>query len=195
MMDAKQFFFARYEGFQEYPEHLLKDLTEEQQRTSPQPALNPIAWTIWHIARCEDVAVSLLLAEGAQVWTASDGPRRLCVRAQSMGTGMTRDQVAELCADVDLAELRTYRAEVVARTRRVVGEILPAELDAELDGGRLEQVIVTEGAGGAVALAVIDAYAGNTKGWLLGHLALTHSFYHIGQAFGVRALHGARNPW
>ena len=41
----------------------------------------------------------------------------------------------------------------------------------------------------------IETYRGHTKGWLLGHIVLTHHFYHIGQAFGVRALHGAANPW
>jgi len=195
MMDAKQFFFARYEGFQEYPERLVKGLSEEQQRKSPQPALNPIAWTVWHIARCEDVGASLLLAEGPQVWHGDGWPERLRVPAPGMGTGMTKDEVAELCAAVDLVELRAYRAAVVARTRQVIGDLPPGELDAGLDRARLERVIVTDGAGGAVAAAVVEAYAGNTKGWLLGHLVLTHSFYHIGQAFGVRALHGAPNPW
>jgi len=194
-MDAKQFFSERYEGFQDYPEHLLKDLTDEQQRRSPQRQLNPIAWTVWHIARCEDVGVCLLLADGPQVWTEGGWAQRLGAPTQGMGAGMTRAEVATLCEAVDLAELRAYRAAVVARTRLQVAELAPSELDLELDRGRLEQVLVTDGAGGNVAAAIVDAYAGHTKGWLLGHLVLTHSYYHIGQAFGVRALHGAPNPW
>ena len=194
-MDAKEFFFARYEGFQEYPEHLLKGLTAEQQRRSPQPELNPIAWTIWHIARCEDVGVNRLLADEPQVWESGEWAERLRVPTRGMGTGMTRAEVAELCAAVDLTELRAYRIDVVERTMRVVSELQATELDAELDRECLEQTFVTEGAGGAAAAAIVDAYAGHTKGWLLGHLVLTHSYYHVGQAFGVRALLGAPNPW
>lgn len=194
-MDAKQFFCARYEGFQEYPEHLLNDLSDAQQRRSPQPQLNPIAWTTWHIARCEDVGVNGLIADGPQVWAADRWPQRLRVPGPGMGTGMTRAEVSALCATVDLTELRAYRAAVVARTRREVAALVPSELDVELDRGRLHRVLVGDGAGGSVAGAIVDAYAGQTKGWLLGHLVLTHSYYHIGQAFGVRALHGAPNPW
>ena len=60
-MDAKQLFFERYNGFREYPEILLKGMTEQQIRQTPHSAVNPIAWLLWHMARCEDMAVNRLL--------------------------------------------------------------------------------------------------------------------------------------
>ena len=194
-MDAKQLFFERYHGFQEYPEHLLAGLSEHQVRHSPHPSLNPIAWSLWHIARCEDVGVNRLLTDRDQVLDAGRWPERLRVPAREVGTGMSKTQVTDLCAAIDLSALAAYRAAVTDRTVAVVEALPTVELNGELTGERLRQVFVDESAGGAAAEDIVAAYRGHTKGWLLGHIVLTHHFYHIGQAFGVRALLGAPNPW
>ena len=194
-MDAKQLFFERYQGFRDYPEHLVKDLTEEQLRHTPHASLNPISWTLWHIARCEDVGVNRLLADRAEVFAEGGWQSRLGVRRRDVGTGMSKAEVKQLCEAVNLDELDAYRAAVTERTIAAVDALPLAELTQELTRQQLRRVLVDEGAGGAVAEDIVRAYDGHTKGWLLGHLALTHSFYHIGQAFGVRALLGAPNPW
>ncbi len=194
-MDAKQLFFERYHGFHDYPEHLVKDLAEHQLRHSPHASLNPISWTLWHIARCEDVGVNRLLTDHAQVFDDGGWQSRLGVPGREIGTGMSKAQVKHLCEVIILPELFAYRAAVTDRTVAAVGALPLAELDRDLTQKRLRQVLVAEGAGGTVAEDIVQAYDGHTKGWLLGHLVLTHSFYHIGQAFGVRAMLGAPNPW
>jgi hypothetical protein len=194
-MDAKQLFFERYQGFREYPKHLVKDLTEHQLRHSPHPSLNPIVWILWHIARCEDVGVNRLLADRDQVFDEGGWPSRLRVLGREVGTGMSKAQVTQLCEEVSLPALDTYRAEVTNRTVTVVDGLPLPELAGELTQKRLRRVFVDEGAGGAVAEDIVEAYGGHTKGWLLGHIVLTHHFYHIGQAFSVRAMFGAPNPW
>lgn len=194
-MDAKQFFFERYRGFAEYPEHLVRDLTEHQMRHSPHASLNPISWTLWHIARCEDVGVNRLLTDQNQVFDEGGWHSRLGVPRRDIGTGMSKDQVTQLCEVVNLAELGAYRVAVTDRTVAAVGELPLPELTQELTQRRLRRVFVDEGAGGTVAEDIVEAYVGHTKGWLLGHLVLTHHFYHVGQAFAVRAMHGAPSPW
>lgn len=52
-----------------------------------------------------------------------------------------------------------------------------------------------EGAGGDAADWLIDIYSGNTKGWLPGHLALTHNQYSIVRAAVAQSLHGLKNLW
>jgi len=175
--------------------NLVRGLTEAQLRRSPHPALNPIAWTLWHIARCEDVAVNRLLADQAQVLAEGGWASRLGVAREDCGTGMPKDQVADLCGAISLAGLDAYRRAVTARTLAVVGSLPLTELNERLTQARLRKVFVEEGAGGAAADKVVAAYEGHSKGWLLGHLVLTHSYYHVGQAFGVRAMLGQPNPW
>jgi hypothetical protein len=194
-MNAKQLFFERYNGFQEYPVALVKGMTEEHQRRSPYPEVNPIAWILWHTARCEDVGVNRLVADLRQVLDDGGWSSRLRIALRHVGTGMTKQEVNELCDSVSLPDLEAYRAAVTARTEEVVERLPAAELTRELSVERLGRVLTDEGAGGPAAAAIVEAYAGHTKGWLLGHLALTHNFYHIGQAFVVRALYGLPNPW
>ncbi|UCG88563.1 MAG: DinB family protein [Gemmatimonadota bacterium] len=194
-MDAKQLFFERYQGFREYPEHVVKDLTEDQLRHSPHPSLNPIAWILWHVARCEDVAVNRLLTDHPQVFDEDEWPTRLRVPGREVGTGMSKAHVTQLCEVINLGELDAYRAAVTDRTVAAVAALPLAELTQELMQKRLRQVFVDEGAGGTVAQDIVEAYRGHTKGWLLGHIVLTHPFYHIGQAFSMRAMLGAPNPW
>jgi len=194
-LDAKQLFFERYEGFREYPVHLVKGLSAAQLRHSPNGVLNPICWALWHIARCEDVAVNRLLTDGVQVLDEDAWPGRLGVPRRDIGTGMSKAEVEELCGAIDLAELEAYLSSVVDRTRTTVADLAVGGLAAGLSPDRLRQVLVDEGAGGPQAEAIVAAYDGHTRGWLLGHLVLTHSYYHIGQAFAVRALLDAGNPW
>ena len=194
-MNAKQLFFERYRGFQEYPELLLEGLSEHQLRHSPHPSLNPITWALWHIARCEDVGVNRLLTDGTQVLDEGAWSARLRVSERCIGTGSSRAEVVRLCAEINVSELIAYRSIVVTRTEAVVGDLPSTELTKELPEETLRQVFMNEGAGGPAAENLIETYRGHTKGWLLGHMALTHQFYHIGQAFGIRAIYGAANPW
>ncbi len=194
-MDAKQLFFERYRGFQEYPALLLDGLSEHQLRHSPHPALSPISWALWHIARCEDVGVNRLLTVGNQVLEDGNWSARLRVSDRCIGTGMSKAEVERLCAEIDLTELAAYRSAVTDRTESVVGDLPSADLTQRFDEEKLRQVFVHEGAGGLAAEELVEGYAGHTRGWLLGHIVLTHHFYHIGQAFGIRAMYGAANPW
>jgi len=194
-MDAKQLFFERYRGFQEYPDLVLDGITDQQARQSPHPALNPIIWLLWHTARCEDVAVNRLINDREQVLNTESWAPRLGVAELHFGTGMTIEQVAELCARLDLTELQTYRTAVARQTEQAIEGLESVELKRELIRDALQRVLVDEGAGGKAANSIIEAYSGHTKGWLLGHLALTHNYYHIGQAFSIRAMYGISNPW
>lgn len=194
-MDAKQLFFERYNGFREYPERLTVGLTEQQLRRSPHESMNPIAWTLWHIARCEDIGVNRLLTDESQVFDEGDWANRLGVPDREMGTGMSKARVAELCDQISVDALKAYRTVVVRRTESAIDAFPLMELNNKLDAHHLRRVFVDEGAGGGMAMEIVGAYDGHSKGWLLGHLILTHSFYHIGEAFAVRAMFGAPNPW
>lgn len=191
-MDAKQLFFERYGGFQEYPALLLDGLNESQLRRSPHPALNPISWTLWHMARCEDVGVNRLLTAGTQVLEDGQWSARLRVSDRCIGTGMSKGEVERLCSEIDLTELTAYRSAVTERTEAVVGDLPSADLTQRLGEEMLRQVFVRECAGGSAAAELVEAYAGHTRGWLLGHIVLTHHFYHIGQATGLVAGGSAR---
>jgi hypothetical protein len=51
-------------------------------------------------------------------------------------------------------------------------------------------VFLDEGIVGPRAEWLIEPYAGQSRGWLVFHCALTHNFYHLGQALTIRKLLG-----
>ena len=112
-----------------------------------------------------------------------------------VGTGTTKEEVKELCERVNLSGLAAYRSAVTERTVEVVRDLPSEDLAEQLSVEQLKQVFVNEGAGGQAAVSIVEAYAGQTKGWLLGHLVLTHHYYHLGQAFVARGMYGLFNPW
>ena len=193
-MNARDLFLQRYNGLLEYPVYLLKGMTNEHIGYVPDDRLNSIAWILWHISRCEDLAVNSLILEGDQIlddlWC-----ERLGISDITMGTGMPKPEADRLGRTVDVTSLVAYRAEVTLKTESFVNEYPSDRWSETLEKGILESKLVTHGYGGPQAEEIVKHYAGQSKGWLLGHLALTHTFYHIGQAFTVRRLLDYPNPW
>ncbi len=120
---------------------VLSELSDEQIRLRPHAGSNSIAWLLWHMARCEDVAVNLIVAERLQVVDETDWPRRLNVARRDIGTGMTDDEVNALSANVDIAALRAYRAQVGRRTQEGIRSLPLEELQTPMDATLMASVI------------------------------------------------------
>jgi hypothetical protein len=173
----------------------FSQLSEAQLRHRPRPDLNSIAWIVWHMARCEDFGVQRLVGYRPQIFDQQRWMARLNVPLRDCGTGMTGDEVTDLSTRVDLAALRAYWTAVGEGTRAVVHTLRPEELDEVIDPTYLHQVIVEEG---VFRLRSEDLprpganYQGRNKGWLLGHLGLTHNYEHVAEALVIRGLQGRR---
>ncbi len=100
-------------------ERTFGGLTDEQMRARPREDLNSLAWLMWHIARAEDIFSNIILSGRDQVvddgWLA-----RLKISRRDFGIGMTKPEVTELTAQVDVAALRDYRDAVGRRTQEVI---------------------------------------------------------------------------
>src|SRR3972149_5613384 len=77
-------------------DNVLRDLTDEQIRLSPQPGFNSLAWLIWHMTRVEDFGANFILAALPQVFDEGDWAVRLNVSHRYLGSGMTDLEVGEL---------------------------------------------------------------------------------------------------
>lgn len=195
-MDAIEFFRLRYDNA--HPgvwEGALRDLDERQVRSRPHPAVNTIAWQIWHLARCEDVGVNRLVVDRAQVLDSGGWLPRLRVARRDIGTGMTEPEVEELSGRIDLEALRAYWAAVAARTLEVVATLDPAALAEAADVERTRALIAGEGVLGDHAGWVGPMWASRpNRGWFLAQLALTHTTGHLYQIAMLRGLWGCAGP-
>ena len=173
---------------------VLSGLSEDQIRLRPREGLNSLAWLLWHMARAEDVAINVVLANRPQVIDDEEWPQRLNLARRDGGTGMTDDEVSDFSAKVDIPALRGYRAAVGRRTREVAASVRPEELEQPIDAAHLRRV-VSAGALGENAAWVEQLWDGKTKAWFLCWLGYGHNYMHLGEAWCVRSQAGLALPF
>ena len=169
-------------------ERTFGGLTDDQMRARPREDLNSLAWLMWHIARAEDIFANLILSGRDQVvdggWLA-----RLKIARPDFGIGMTKPEVAELTARVDVAALREYRDAVGRRTQEVVRGFGPSDWQGDLQAPALEKAAAL-GCFGPNGAAVAKAFTGRPRVGVLGALLVTHSAMHMGEGQTVRTAGG-----
>ncbi len=168
-----------------YEDFIFNGLSDAQARILPPKGEHSIAWMIWHIARIEDIAMNLLVAGGAQVFSQGDWRKRLKVSWCDSGNAMSRDEITALSAAIDLPALRKYRAAVGCRTQEIVKGLQPQDLPRKVDPKRIQRVrdeeAVLEAASG-----IIDYWSKRTIAGLLLMPASRHILVHLNEAMDLR---------
>jgi hypothetical protein len=194
-MDALEFFRLRYDqAHTSMTDQLLDGLTEAQARARPH-GVNSVAWLLWHIARCEDVGVSRLVADRPQLIDEEPWLARLNVPRRDIGTGMTGDEVTDLSARIDLAALRAYWDALYRRTLAVVSDLPAGALAEPIDRDYLRRMIAEEAVLGPNAGWIEPMWAERpNRGWFLAQLALAHHYGHLYEGAVTRGLLGFPKP-
>lgn len=184
-----EYFIARHRPLhEELIPDLLNGLTEKHLRSRPHPGLPPIAWLLWHMARCEDVGANRMARDGVQVLNTDRWADRLGIPNRDHGTGMTAEAVDEVARQIDLEQLDSYRRLVADGTREIAQKLGDTDLESTLDRSYVRRVLFDEGVARPGAQWIEPHYVGQTRGWCLMHFCLTHNFYHLGQAVLVKKL-------
>lgn len=163
-----------------------RNLSDEQWRLRPH-GLNSLAWIFWHIARCEDVAVNIMVANRPQVFDGEPWAARLSISRRDVGTEMSRAEVEDFSRAVNVPAIRDYRNAVGSRTRGIAMSVRPDELNDVPPAERLEEI---RGQGVLIPEAewVLKIWDGKPVGWFLAWLAAGHSYMHLGQGRWVKKL-------
>jgi DinB family protein len=191
-MDAAQFFLLRYEPLQGLmADRVLDGLSDAQLRARPN-GQNSIAWLLWHVARAEDIGVNAFACDGPQVFDEGDWAKRIDSGRRDLGTSMTSDEVTAFSARVDLGALRDYWRALGDHTLANIRRDGDRGWNEPVDSARISHVIRNTGDYGPLVDAnrVEKFYAGMTRAWAFGHMALTHTYHHFGEAGVVRGMLG-----
>lgn len=172
---------------------IMGGLTDEQMRQRPIERVNSLAWLFWHMARSEDMAVNSLVFGQPQVIESDGWLERLGLTRRDIGTGMSDDEVGDFTASIDLAAMRQYRAAVGRNTRELVAAMPDAEWSNVIDRDAMERAQAA-GSLGPNAGWMLGVFGGRTKALILSHAAVSHNFWHLGEAVTVRGLAGAPLP-
>jgi DinB superfamily len=193
-MNACQFFLLRYT-----PVHasMIKDIvykaSGEELRRCPIPGVNSIAWLLWHMARAEDIAINRFVAHRPQLFFEEGWADRLNVPDSDFGVGMTAGEVSDLSARLNLEEVKTYWAAVEQRTRSIVQQLSPENLDEANDPDYIRHVVREDGMfreAGMWGEGLWAEMQDRSKGYFLAYLVLTHNWLHFSEASVTLSLLG-----
>jgi hypothetical protein len=197
-MDARQLFLiahAHTHAFENIPgeivgaeRRLCEGLSEAQMRMCPFDRHNSIAWLLWHMVRCEDVMVNTMLRDVPEVLDDGWLPR-LGVSTRHIGTEDTMAEVQAFSRQVNVAELRRYRAAVAHTTQAWVETVEWSSLDRILKCEAAERA-AQRGALQERAdwVRVMWGKEQRPEIWWLYWLAIAHNNFHLGEARVTRGL-------
>ncbi|MCF7549792.1 DUF664 domain-containing protein [Pseudonocardia sp. WMMC193] len=111
---------------------VVDGLTEDRLALRVDGEANSIAWLVWHLTRVQDDHVADAFGT-EQVWLADGWHERfgLPLDPTDTGYGHSPDQVAAVRADE--TRLAGYHAAVFARTRELLADVTPEQLDEVID--------------------------------------------------------------
>jgi uncharacterized damage-inducible protein DinB len=189
-MNALQFFLVQYDTVQTIiDQYILKGLSDDQWRYAPHEGQNSLAWLLWHTARTEDVAMTVLAGKGVQVMSHDKWLPCMNLTRRDVGTAMTVEECTEFNANIDLNGLRAYRAAVKERTQTIVASLTPEQLEEMAEPIHVQQTFADGTIGSERARWLEQFFANHTKAWWLGFV-VWHNAEHVGEAFCVRSQAG-----
>lgn len=168
-----------------FEDEIFNDATEAQLRWIPQGADHSIVWLIWHIARCEDITMNVLVAGGSQILDQENRLRSMKVSVCDTGNAMDAAGVADFSNRIDIEALRAYRLAVGLRTREIVKQLSPADLKQKVQPSRIQKVI-EQGAVVEAARGIADYWSKRTVAGLLLMPATRHNLIHLYEAWQLK---------
>jgi hypothetical protein len=168
-----------------FEDEVLDDMAEEQIRRIPRNCEHSVAWIIWHIARCEDITMNLLVAGSPQVLNQDGWLDRIKAPICHTGNEMDEAGMIHFSDSVDIGELRAYRVAVGRRTQEIVRQLGPEDLKRKVDPARLQRVwdeeAVVEAASG-----IVDYWSKRDVAGLLLMPASRHLIVHLNEALKLK---------
>jgi len=168
-----------------FEDEVFSNISEEQIRRIPRNCDHSIAWLIWHIARCEDITMNLLVAGSPQILHRDSWLAPMKITACDTGNTMDEEGVINFSNAVDVEALRAYRVAVGRRTREIVKQLRPEVLKQKVKPSRLQQVW-DEGAVAEGASGIVDYWSKRTVAGLLLMPATRHNLVHLNEALQLK---------
>jgi len=168
-----------------FEDEVLDDLPEEQVRSIPEGYEHSAAWLVWHMARCEDLTMNLLVAGTSQILSQEGWLERIQSPVRDTGNAMDEAAVTNFSKAVDIQALRAYRLAVGLRTREIVQGLQPGDLKRKVEPARVQQVR-DEGGVVAAAESILEYWSRRDVAGLLLMPATRHNLIHLTEALQLK---------
>jgi hypothetical protein len=154
-------------------------------RTIPPKGDHSIAWCIYHLARIEDTALSVLMAGVPMLLDEDSWEDRLNIPYRDAGNVMSKMEIQRLSREIAVEALKEYRAAVGVRTREFIRALTPDQLKIRVNPEQIHQVVEL-GSLRPEAYEVLEYWSKRTMGGLLLMPATRHNIVHINEALRLK---------
>jgi hypothetical protein len=151
-------------------------------RCIPPGEEHSVVWISWHLSRCEDITMNMLVAGAEQVLFTEDWHTRIGAPARDTGSAMDPPAIAAFSAQADPAAVRAYRAAVALRTRAIARGLSVTDLRRKPDPARVAWVLAC-GAVDPTQTWLTDYWGNQTAAGLLLMPASRHAMVHWNEAY------------
>jgi hypothetical protein len=172
-------------GLWSFEDEVLCDLSADQLRIIPPGAEHSIAWIMFHLTRCEDITMNLLVAGTEQIFTRDDWAKKLNVEIIHSANSMDDASMAKFSACINVKALKAYRVAVGRRTRQIVKKLKAEAYNKPVDPLRAQK-LMDEGAVSPEAMEIFHYWASRTIAGLLLMPPTRHCFLHWNEALKIR---------
>ena len=130
-------------------EKLCDKLSDEQYSLMPYPDANgyhckTIAYSIWHMARIEDITAHTLICGDKQVLFRDDSLKVACSPITTTGNELVRDEITSFSQSLNIPELLRYAADVKASTDELLSRLSYEDSKRRFTSDDKERVIASK---------------------------------------------------
>ncbi len=168
-----------------YQDDVLEGIDEAALRLIPEGFEHSIAWLLWHMARIEDVTMSMLVAGETPIFERDRWQERIGIRVDHTGNAMPEYEIQELNQNVKLEPLLAYRLAVAENTVAIVKAFPPDAIPHPVDPQRMA-LLTASGVVLPEASDVLDYWSKRTIAGLLLMPATRHNMVHLNEADRMR---------
>lgn len=116
-----------------YQDEVMEGISITAMRIIPDGELHSIAWLLWHLTRCEDLSMNLLVAEKEQILLAGGWLEKMSVSLRDTGNAMSPKEIIDFSDGIDIEALLAYRMAVGKETQQIISNLPKEQLHRKIN--------------------------------------------------------------
>ena len=168
-----------------FEDELCQDVPETAMREILAKEDHSLIWILWHMARIEDLTMTILVADSETVFDSGDWKNRLNAPIIHTGNEISDTEMTELNQQINIAELRAYRKAVGQATQKIMQQIDVDTVKQKVDAGRLQR-LRESGAVLESASGIIDYWSKRDIAGLFLMPATRHNLVHLNEGLQIK---------
>jgi hypothetical protein len=168
-----------------YQDEVLVGASEAWMRIIPEGEDHSIAWLLWHLTRCEDITMNLLVAETDQELFHGNWFEKLNITWCDTGNAMTAAEIQDFSQKINLPVLFGYRMNVGKQTQAVISRVSREDLHRKVKPSGIQRIYL-EGAVVEEAREIAEYWSKRDVAGLFLMPATRHILSHLNEALRIK---------